>query len=156
LSGILITTTTTLDPDPLDANVPPLPDHTPSRKASKKAKQKEEVAPGIRQMARQRARIHRQLRLMLIYPLGYTLMWLLPFVQHCMMYQDYYARHPIWPLRLGGTICIPSMGFIDRLIFFLREKPWKAIATSDSTLFGSFLTWRSGANVSAQGEWGER
>jgi G protein-coupled receptor GPR1 len=85
LSGILITTTTTtLEPDPFDKSIQP-EEPTLSRKESKKKKEKEEVAPGIRQMARQRARIHRQLRLIFIYPLVYTLMWVLPFVQHCMM-----------------------------------------------------------------------
>lgn len=94
-------------------------------------------------LRRQRARIHRQLRFMFIYPLVYTLMWLIPFVQHCMMYSDYFAHHPMWFFRIGGTICITSMGFIDCLIFSLREKPWRSIQTSDGTIWGSLAVWRS-------------
>jgi hypothetical protein len=91
-SGILITTTTTtLEPDLLykgmhyqQSGKPEVP-ALEKKKKSKSKQEKEEVVPGMRQMARQRARIHRQLRLMFIYPLAYTLMWVLPFVQHCMM-----------------------------------------------------------------------
>ncbi|USP75946.1 hypothetical protein yc1106_03220 [Curvularia clavata] len=101
----------------------------------------EPPSPGFNQMARQRARIHRQLRLMFIYPIVYTLMWLLPFVYHCMMYNDYYATHPVWAMRMANTICIASMGFVDCLVFALRERPWRAIPNSDGTLLGSFFVW---------------
>ncbi|CAO2654850.1 Nn.00g115830.m01.CDS01 [Neocucurbitaria sp. VM-36] len=88
------------------------------------------------------AHVHRQLQLMFVYPLAYTLMWLLPFVQHCTMYQDKYVNQPIWFLRLGGTICQTSMGFVDCLIFSLREKPWQNIPNSDGTFWGSFAVFR--------------
>ncbi|KAJ4368272.1 G protein-coupled receptor gpr1 [Neocucurbitaria cava] len=87
--------------------------------------------------------IQRQLQLMFVYPIAYTLMWLLPFVQHCTQYQDKYANRPMWFLRMGGTICQTSMGFIDCLIFTLREKPWRNIPTSDGTFWGSFAIFRA-------------
>jgi hypothetical protein len=73
----------------------------------------------------------------------YTLMWLIPFAHHCTMYIERYAQHPLWFLRLGATLCISSMGFIDCLIFFLRERPWQSIATSDGTLWGSLMVRKS-------------
>ncbi|KAF1839439.1 hypothetical protein BDW02DRAFT_473365, partial [Decorospora gaudefroyi] len=94
------------------------------------------------QMARKRAHIHRQLRLMFIYPLIYTLMWLLPFMQHCTMYTNYSAWHPVWFLCLSSTLCVTSMGFVDCLIFSWREKPWRAILGGDGTFWGSFSVWR--------------
>jgi G protein-coupled receptor GPR1 len=79
---------------------------------------------------------------MFIYPLVYTLMWLIPFVQHCMMYSDYFAAHPIFSIRMGTVICTMSIGFVDCLIFTMREKPWRSIQTSDGSILGSFFVWR--------------
>jgi G protein-coupled receptor GPR1 len=79
---------------------------------------------------------------MFIYPLVYTLMWLIPFVQHCMMYSDYFAGHPIFSIRMGTVICTMSIGFVDCLIFTMREKPWRSIQTSDGSIWGSFFVWR--------------
>ncbi|KAF2829267.1 hypothetical protein CC86DRAFT_403913 [Ophiobolus disseminans] len=107
------------------------------------ARETSPTPPATRHLHRQRMRIHRQLRLMFIYPLVYTLMWLIPFIQHCMMYSDRFAHHPIWFFRIGTTICITSMGFVDCLIFSLREKPWRTIQTSDGTIWGSLAVWRS-------------
>ena len=92
--------------------------------------------------AKRRQRIYRQLRLIFIYPLVYTLMWLLPFALHCSNYWDEYAHHPIEVLRVGASLCLSLMGFVDALIFSLREKPWRGIDTSDGTFWGSFVFHR--------------
>lgn len=94
-----------------------------------------------RQMAQKRARIHRQLRLMFIYPIVYLLVWIIPFINHCMTYQDWFARRPIWWLVLLNVICITSMGAVDCLIFSIRECPWRHIPDSDGTFLGSFVWW---------------
>jgi hypothetical protein len=91
----------------------------------------------------QRRRVHRQLRLMFIYPLVYTLMWLIPFLQHCMTYSNKRVAQPVWFLRIGATVCITSMGFVDCVIFSVREKPWRSITTSDGTVWGSLSMWRT-------------
>jgi hypothetical protein len=80
---------------------------------------------------------------MFIYPLVYTLMWLIPFLQHCMNYSDKRVAQPVWFLRIGSTICITSMGFVDCVIFSVREKPWCSITTSDGTVWGSLTMWRT-------------
>jgi hypothetical protein len=95
--------------------------------------------------SRQHLRIRHQLRLVFIYPLVYTLMWILPFVNHCTMYSDRYAQHPLWALRLGAAVCISSMGFVDCLVFFFRERPWLSSAATEGTFCGSFATWNSSA-----------
>jgi G protein-coupled receptor GPR1 len=76
---------------------------------------------------------------MFIYPLVYTLMWLIPFAMHCMNYWDRWAQTPVEFLRVGSSICIALMGFTDALIFSLREKPWRGIEGSDGTFWGSFV-----------------
>jgi G protein-coupled receptor GPR1 len=80
---------------------------------------------------------------MFIYPLVYTLMWLIPFVQHCMMYDDYQASHPIFWIRILSTICQMILGLVDCLIFSMREKPWRSIQSSDGSFWGSFAIWRN-------------
>lgn len=137
--------------DPLANVVTEPPPQPPPELAESQAKeqagapnrQASPISPTERHMRRQRRRIHRQLRLMFIYPLVYILMWLVPFIQHVMNYNDYYANHPLWFTRLGQTICLASMGFVDCFIFSLREKPWRSILTSDGTVWGSLAVWRS-------------
>jgi G protein-coupled receptor GPR1 len=92
-------------------------------------------------MTRQRARIQKQLRLIFIYPIVYVLMWLIPFVYHCMNYHDRWAMRPLYWLTLMATICVAMMGFMDCLVFTLRERPWKHISNSDGTFWGSFVVW---------------
>jgi hypothetical protein len=106
-------------------------------------------SPVQRHLARQRRRVYRQLRLLFIYPLVYILMWTIPFIGHVMNYDDHYANYPLWFTRIGMTICLTSMGFVDCLIFSLREKPWRSISTSDGTVWGSLAVWRRTSSVSA-------
>ena len=102
-------------------------------------------SPDQIRLAKQRQRIHRQLRLMFIYPLIYTLMWLIPFAMHCMNYWHKWAMHPVEFLFIGSSICITLMGFTDALIFSLREKPWRGIEGSNGTFWGSFVCKRRAA-----------
>lgn len=101
-----------------------------------------------RHMAHQHRRIYRQLRLMFIYPIVYTLMWLIPFVHHCLQYSNFFAARPIYTIRLAGTLCMALMGLVDCLIFSIREKPWRSIATSNGTLWGSFFVWDGSRRIS--------
>ncbi|CAI6275947.1 unnamed protein product [Periconia digitata] len=96
-----------------------------------------------RNLAQQRMRIHRQLRLMFVYPICYIIMWLIPFTNHCMMYYEDWATHPLYWLVVASTICYGSMGMVDCLIFTLRERPWRHIPNSDGTFLGSFAWWRT-------------
>ncbi|KAF9739645.1 hypothetical protein PMIN06_011951 [Paraphaeosphaeria minitans] len=98
-----------------------------------------------RQQTQKRARIHRQLRLMFIYPIVYVLVWLFPFINHCMTYTDQFAARPVYWLSMINVICVTSMGAIDCLIFSLRERPWRHIPSSDGSFLCSFVWWRTSA-----------
>ncbi|KAF3042818.1 hypothetical protein E8E11_000123 [Didymella keratinophila] len=125
-------------PDPITTHAPE-PTATP---ASSSTRTPSPSSPAQLRLAKQRQRIHRQLRLMFIYPLVYTLMWLIPFTMHCMNYWDKWALNPVEFLRVGSSICITLMGFADALIFSLREKPWRGIEGGDGSFWGSFRLWR--------------
>lgn len=115
---------------------------TPQPPSSESTHTPSPSSPTNDHLAKQRQRIHRQLRLMFIYPLVYTLMWLIPFAQHCMNYWDRWAMQPVEFLRVGSSICICLIGFADALIFSLREKPWRGIEGSSGTFWGSFVVRR--------------
>lgn len=115
------------------ASLPPPSTHVPTPPVQ---------SGGQLSQSKRRQRIHRQLRLIFIYPLVYTLMWLIPFALHCMNYWDKYAHHPVEALRVGASLCISLMGFVDALIFSLREKPWRGIESSDGSFWGSFVFHR--------------
>jgi hypothetical protein len=101
------------------------------------------LSPIRRPLPRQRRRIHHQLRLMFVYPLVYILMWLVPFIYNVLNYNNHYANHPIFFIRIGQIVCLTSMGFVNSLIFCLREKPWRSILMSGGTLWGSLAWWPS-------------
>jgi G protein-coupled receptor GPR1 len=85
-----------------------------------------------------RAAIMRQLKLMFIYPLFYMIMWLAPFISHCLSYSDHYAMHPSFGLRCMSSVALPIQCFVDCIIFTFKEKPWRHIPGSDGTFLGSF------------------
>ncbi|KAH7068839.1 G protein-coupled glucose receptor regulating Gpa2-domain-containing protein [Paraphoma chrysanthemicola] len=126
--------------DPLASLTPRAPHTGHDRSSSSNASP---TSATEHRLHRERMRMHRQLRLMFIYPLVYTLMWLIPFVQHCMMYDDYQASHPIFWIRILSTICQMILGLVDCLIFSMREKPWRSIQSSDGSFWGSFAIWRN-------------
>ncbi|KAF4551501.1 G protein-coupled glucose receptor-like protein 2 [Elsinoe fawcettii] len=91
--------------------------------------------------ARRRA-IQRQTRLLFIYPCVYMIFMLIPFIQHCFTYSDYWAQHPVFAISLLGPICYSIMGLADCLVFCWREKPWTNIPGSNGSFLGSFCWWR--------------
>jgi G protein-coupled receptor GPR1 len=95
-----------------------------------------------RALKQRRRAIQRQLRLLFIYPCIYMLLWIIPFVINCMNYFDYWAQHPIWPLKVLQIFCLTIMTAVDVLVFCWRERPWRHIPGSDGTFSGSFLWWR--------------
>jgi G protein-coupled glucose receptor regulating Gpa2 C-term len=70
-----------------------------------------------------RVAIQRQLRFLFIYPLIYLLLWVLPFVQHCLTYTDYYTAHPQFWLSICTTCILALQAGFDCVIFSWREKP---------------------------------
>lgn len=86
--------------------------------------------------------VQRQIRSLFVYPVCYFLVWLFPFIDHSLNYNNYYAQHPRLPIVFITYIALASMGLIDCLIFTTREKPWRHIRGSDGTFSGSFLFWK--------------
>ncbi|MCJ1291167.1 hypothetical protein MMC34_002710 [Xylographa carneopallida] len=79
--------------------------------------------------------IKRKLRLLFIYPLVYMLMWVLPFVMHCLQYTDYYSQNPPYVLAVFVTAILAVQGAVDSVLFSTREKPWRHLNNS------SFRGW---------------
>ena len=98
------------------------------------------------ELRQKRDSVRRQLRVLFVYPICYFLIFLIPFVSNFMNYSDYRVQHPIFGVSLLSAACIASIGFMDCLIFSLRERPWRHIPGSDGSLFGSFLFWRHDPN----------
>lgn len=99
-------------------------------------------------MAAHHAEIQRQLRLLFVYPFVYIVMWIVPFVLHCMQYSFTYAQHPPYVLAALAHFCVTTMGAADCILFTLRERPWRHITDSDGTFFGSFMFWRKSDHTS--------
>jgi hypothetical protein len=132
--------------DPL-ANITPATPVTPVEDAPSDF-QHSAKSPIERRLRSHRRRVHRQLRLLFVYPLAYTLMWLVPFIHHSMNYSDYWANHPLWYIRLGQAICYTSMGFVDCVIFSMREKPWRSVQSKASIDWSSLAVWRRASKSS--------
>ena len=74
-----------------------------------------------------RTAILRQLRLLFIYPVVYVLMWVFPFVSHCLQYSDYFAAHPPFWLNIVATCSLALQAGADCAVFSWREKPWRRV-----------------------------
>lgn len=82
--------------------------------------------------------IQRQLRYLMIYPIVYFLIWLFPFILHCLQFSDRFAADPPFPIIVLYIISTTIFGAANSLVFCLREKPWTMIPDSDGTILGSF------------------
>jgi G protein-coupled receptor GPR1 len=76
-------------------------------------------------LAMTRIAIRRQLRFLFIYPIIYLLLWILPFVQHCLNYTNYYVTHPQFGLNICITFILALQAGVDCAIFSWRERPWR-------------------------------
>lgn len=69
--------------------------------------------------------IKKQMKSIFIYPLAYIFVWLFPFILYCTQI-NYEEKHgPIYWLNCLGAFMQPFNGFVDSLVFFYRETPWK-------------------------------
>lgn len=122
----------------MDHQLPPIAEAR-ARQSTKSSAPTNLVDRALRQ--RRRA-IQRQLRILFIYPVMYMLLWLIPFVSHCLNYSDYFAQNPIFAISALSSFCQTFMGFADVCVFCWRERPWHHIPGSDGSFFGSFCFWR--------------
>ncbi|QIW99710.1 hypothetical protein AMS68_005228 [Peltaster fructicola] len=96
-----------------------------------------------------RRAMRRQVRSLFIYPVAYLIMWILPFVSHCMNYSDYFAENPVFAISLLSSFCLTALGLVDVVIFSWREQPWRHIRGSDGSFLGSLCFWRFGQGMSS-------
>ena len=71
--------------------------------------------------------IRRQLRYLFIYPAIYLIMWIFPFVSHCLQYSDYWVQHPPFWLAVITTFILPLQAGVDSVVFSWSEKPWRKL-----------------------------
>lgn len=74
-----------------------------------------------------------------------------------MNYWEKWATHPLEVVSVGTSICLALMGFVDALVFSLREKPWRTCEGGDGTFWGSFTWTRDPGDGVAEGaapSWG--
>lgn len=96
----------------------------------------------------QRAIIRRQLRLTFIYPIVYLILWMAPFVLHCMQYNMYYAKQPPFALGIIANSCYTLMAAVDCAIFCYRERPWRHIPANKTRGFwSSFFCWSADGEI---------
>lgn len=69
--------------------------------------------------------IEKQMKSIFIYPVAYILMWLFPFILQCTQFNHEYHHGPIVWLNCVGAFMQPFYGFVDSMVFFYREQPWK-------------------------------
>lgn len=124
----------------VDHQLPPIAEARPSQSTRSSAP----TNLVDRALQQRRRAIQRQLRILFIYPVVYMLLWLIPFVAHCLQYSDYFAQNPIFALSALSSFCQTFMGFADVCVFCWRERPWHHIPGSDGSFFGSFCYWRFG------------
>jgi G protein-coupled receptor GPR1 len=105
------------------------------------------------QLALTRIAIRRQLRFLFIYPLIYLLLWILPFVQHCLNYTDYYTAHPPFWLSICITCILALQAGIDCVIFSWRERPWTRM--QGPPILSVWAIRKLRARISGRGESGQ-
>ena len=99
--------------------------------------------------------IKRQLRFLFIYPVVYLIMWIIPFVQHCLLYNSTYRQNPNFVLNCISVSLLNLQCLIDAVLFSIREKPWRQVGRdvnesgSHTSILSSFAFWQHGSGDSA-------
>lgn len=69
--------------------------------------------------------IEKQMKSIFIYPFAYCFIWLFPFILQCTQFNYEEQNGPVYWLNCMGAFMQPFNGFVDSLVFFYREQPWK-------------------------------
>lgn len=69
--------------------------------------------------------IQKQMKSIFIYPFAYCFVWLFPFILQATQFNYELKHHPVYWLNVLGAFMQPFNGFVDALVFFYRERPWK-------------------------------
>lgn len=84
--------------------------------------------------------IEKQMKSIFVYPFAYILMWLFPFILQCTQINYEFHHGPLVWLNCVGAFMQPFYGFVDSMVFFYREQPWKhTIMENFSKLYSTQL-----------------
>lgn len=72
--------------------------------------------------------IQKQMKSIFIYPFAYCLVWLFPFILQATQFNYEEDHHAVYWLNVLGALSQPLNGFVDALVFFYRERPWRNTA----------------------------
>lgn len=72
--------------------------------------------------------IQKQMKSIFIYPFAYCLVWLFPFILQATQFNYEEDHHAVYWLNVLGAFSQPLNGFVDTLVFFYRERPWRNTA----------------------------
>ena len=96
--------------------------------------------------------IKRQLRFLFIYPVVYLIVWIVPFIQHCLLYSLAYRNNQNFVLNCFAVVLLNLQCFIDSCLFSFREKPWRQVGRnqnesgSHTSVLSSLAFWRHGGS----------
>lgn len=79
----------------------------------------------LKHFRRRQRVIKKQMKSIFIYPVAYIFLWLFPFILYITQLDYEHERGPIYWLNCMGAFMQPFNGFVDSLVFFYRETPWK-------------------------------
>lgn len=80
---------------------------------------------GMEHFRKRQKLIRKQMKLIFVYPFAYIFVWLFPFILQCTQFNYEETHKPIFWLNCMGAFMQPFNGFVDSLVFFYREEPWK-------------------------------
>lgn len=75
--------------------------------------------------------IQKQMKSIFVYPFAYCFVWLFPFILHATQINHEERYGPIYWINLLGAFMQPLNGFVDSLVFFYRERPWRYTVMKD-------------------------
>lgn len=82
------------------------------------------IEANLKSFTEKQKNIAKQMKTIFIYPVAYCLVWIFPFILHILLVNRD-NEHPVHWLSFVVAFMQPSNGFIDALVFFYRERPWR-------------------------------
>lgn len=79
----------------------------------------------LEQFKQRQKLIAKQMKSIFVYPFAYCSIWLFPFCLSITQVNYEQTHHPVYWLNYVSAFMMPFNGFVDTLVFFYREEPWK-------------------------------
>lgn len=79
----------------------------------------------LKQFRKKQRIIKKQMKSIFIYPMAYIFIWLFPFILYVTQLSYERSKGPIYWINCVASFMQPFYGFVDSLVFFYREAPWR-------------------------------